>query len=269
MVIFPDGFALPAVPYLLMILLTGGIVAYVAIRQRPTITSSRVLALAPWMMLGAALHVQYVLNALPTAIRPLAGTPAVYLIVAIAAVGTWVSLESVIPSAYIAHALASVGTVAAVIAIAGVVFIDPNSIRVTVSVIGIGVSVILSGGVWVMLTRVVPETRLTVPMGAFAVFGHTLDAVSTAIGIDLLGFGERTPLSALIIEFAAGLPTEAAIGSGWLFIVVKILIVSVVVWVFADIADTAPTQSNILLTIISAVGFGPGVHNLLLFSVAG
>jgi uncharacterized membrane protein len=41
------------------------------------------------------------------------------------------------------------------------------------------------------------------------------------------------------------------------------------VWVFADIADTAPAQSNILLAIISAVGFGPGVHNLLLFSVAG
>ncbi|CAJ53303.1 DUF63 family protein [Haloquadratum walsbyi] len=269
MVIFPDGFALPAIPYLLTIIFAGGVVAYAAIRQRPTVTSSRVLALAPWMALGAALHVQYVLSALPPAIRPLAGTPAVYAIVTIAAIGTWVSLDLLVTSAYIAQILAGVGVVAALIAIAGVIAINPTSLRVTVSIIGIGVSVILSGGVWVMLTRIVPKTQLTAPMGTFAVFGHTLDGVSTTIGIDLLGFGERTPLSALIIEFASGLPTDAIIGSGWLFVVVKLLIVSVVVWVFADIADTAPAQSNILLAIISAVGFGPGVHNLLLFSVAG
>ncbi|ERG95367.1 DUF63 family protein [Haloquadratum walsbyi] len=269
MVIFPDGFALPAVQYILMIIFAGGVVMYAAIRQQPAITSSRVLALAPWMVFGAALHVQYVLEALPAAIRPLAGTPAVYVIVAIAAIGTLVTLDMLLASTYVAQALSVVGVVAAIIAVMGVVFIEPASLRVSVSFIGIGASVILASGVWVGLTRIVPETQLTAPMGAFAVFGHTLDGVSTAIGVDLLGFGERTPLSALIIEFASGLPTEAAIGSGWLFILVKLLIVSFAVWIFTDIADTAPAQSNILLTIISAVGFGPGVHNLLLFSVAG
>jgi Predicted membrane protein len=138
------------------------------------------------MALGAALHVQYVLSALPPAIRPLAGTPAVYAIVTIAAIGTWVSLDLLVTSAYIAQILAGVGAVAALIAIAGVIAINPTSLRVTVSIIGIGVSVILSGGVWVMLTRIVPKTQLTAPMGTFAVFGHTLDGVSTTLALTCL-----------------------------------------------------------------------------------
>jgi len=89
------------------------------------------------------------------------------------------------------------------------------------------------------------------------------------VGVDVLGFGERTPASRLIIEFADRLPTAEALGSGWLFVVVKLVLVGGVVVLFADYIEDEPTEGYLLLGFIAAVGLGPGVHNLLLFAVTG
>jgi uncharacterized membrane protein len=106
-------------------------------------------------------------------------------------------------------------------------------------------------------------------VGFLAVFGHALDGVSTAVGVDLLGFGERTPLSRAIIEFAATLPTEPYLGTVWLFVLVKLAVASGVVTLFADYVREDPSEGYALLGFVAAVGLGPGVHNLLLFTVLG
>ena len=85
----------------------------------------------------------------------------------------------------------------------------------------------------------------------------------------MLGSGERTPLSRLIIEFAAGLPAEPIIGAGWLFVLVKLGVASLVVWLFADLVEAEPRRSRLLLGFVAAVGLGPAVHNLLLFTISG
>ncbi|WP_020222266.1 DUF63 family protein, partial [Halarchaeum acidiphilum] len=104
--------------------------------------------------------------------------------------------------------------------------------------------------------------------GALVIFGHALDAATTAVGVDALGFGEQTPLSRVIMQFAGSLPTAPVLGVGWLFIAVKLVLAVGIVLLLADYVREAPTEGYLLLAFIAAVGLGPGAHNLLLFTVA-
>jgi uncharacterized membrane protein len=104
-------------------------------------------------------------------------------------------------------------------------------------------------------------------VGALAVFGHTLDGVSTAVGYDLLGFGEQTPLSRLIIEAGGALPTAEFIGSAWVFALVKVLVGVGIVALFEEYVRADPLEGYLLLGLVVAVGLGPGFHNLVLFAI--
>ncbi|WP_224334116.1 DUF63 family protein [Haloprofundus halobius] len=268
MQVLPEGFALPPLPYLLALVVGLSAVSYVLYRRGPELTDRHVLALAPWMVTGSALHVAYALGVLPPVLEPLMGTPSVYLSVAVVAGGVWVVADSVnwpVPSA-----LAATGVVAAIPAVGLPVAsaLSSGSFRPFWSTVAFVVSVVLGAAAWAALRAVRPETAVTRWAGALAVFGHTLDGVSTAVGLDVLPFGERTPLSRLIFEFAAELPTADLIGSGWLFVAVKLLLAGVVVTLMAEYVHEEPSEGFLLLALVAAVGLGPGVHNLILFAVA-
>jgi len=270
MAILPEGFALPPPAYLLLLVATGVPTAWALRRRRPPVTSARVLAFAPWMVFGSALHVLYVVDALPPLIRPLAGTPAVYVSVAIVAATAWLAVDAAFDGPTVARTLAAAGTVPAVATVGAVLAVGAaaDTFSPLLPAAGVVVATALAGAVWAALTRAVPDTRRTGALGTFAVFAHALDGVSTAVGVDLLGFGERTPLSRILIEFAAGLPTADAIGGGWLFVLVKIGVAALVVWLFADLIEVEPTQARLLLGFVAAVGLGPAVHNVLLFTIS-
>ena len=270
MALLPEGFALPPPAYLVGLLAAAGAVGWAVARRQPAVTTGRVFAFAPWMVLGSAAHVLYVRNALPDPIRPLGGTPAVYVAVAVGAVGVWLVADAALDGDSVSRALAATGGVFAtgtVVAV-GTVGVAGGSLSPGLPVAGALAAVVVAGAVWVGLTRAVPAVRPTGRLGAFVIFAHVLDGVSTAVRVDVLGFAERTPLSQVIIEFAAGLPTEPVLGTVWLFVVVKIGVASLVVWLFADLLREEPTRSRLLLGFVAAVGLGPAVHNLLLFSVA-
>ena len=71
------------------------------------------------------------------------------------------------------------------------------------------------------------------------------------------------------MDFAASIPTEATPGSGWLFVGVKVPLALVVIAAVEGLYEDEPLQARILLGFVAAVGFGPGIHNLLLFAVSG
>lgn len=268
MAILPEGFTLPPLPYLVGLAVAAAVVARTVARRRPAVTTERVLAFAPWMVLGSAVHVLYVSRGLPDVIRPLGGTPAVYVAVGTLAVGTWMLADAALGEAAVPRALAASGGVLALAAVVAVGVAAP-SLSPVVPAAAVVVATVLAAVAWVVFTRAVPAVRATGPLGAFVVFAHALDGVSTAAGVDVLGFGERTPLSRLIIEFAAGLPTEPTLGAGWLFVLVKLGVASLVVWLFVDFLEEEPTRARLLLGFVAAVGLGPAVHNLLLFTISG
>lgn len=269
MAVLPAGFSLPPLPYLLALLVGLGVVGWLLVRRRPPVTEWTVLALVPWVVLGAALHVLYVVDALPATVRPLAGTAAVYLTVGLGAGATWLVANRA--AAGTERLLGGAGTAVALgTVVAALVYSGSRGAFRPVPAVGIlVVAAAVAVATWVLVGRARPDVAVTGRPGFLAVAAHALDGVSTAVGVDLLGFGERTPLSRLVIEFAAGLPTAALVGSGWLFVLVKLGVASVVVVALAETVRESPTEGRLLLGFVAAVGLGPGVHNLLLFTVAG
>ncbi|WP_418286790.1 DUF63 family protein [Halorubrum sp. DTA46] len=287
--LLPEGTTLPPGPYLVAVLLAAGAVGLALRRRPPTVTDRHVLALAPWIALGSAAHVLYVIGALPPLLSPLAGSPTVYLTVGTLAGATWLGADAWLvadsdgsttadaadgtASAVDASAdrvplaLAAVGTALLLPVVAAALADGVSSTGARWSTVALVATGPIAAAVWVGLTRFRPEVAVTGSVGALTVFGHALDGISTAIGTSQLGFGERTPLSRLLLEFE-WLPSVPVLGEGWLFVLVKLAVATLVVWLFAAYVRETPAEGYLLLGFVAAVGLGPAVHNLLLFSVA-
>jgi uncharacterized membrane protein len=267
----PAGFALPPLPYLL-VLAVGLVAVAVGVRRRsPALGERHVLAFVPWILAGSCVHALYVVDALPPLLRPLGGTPAVYATLAVLGGATWLATDAALKEDRSARALAVGGVVAAVLACgAGVaVGLGRGSFAPAWPAVALVASLVVGAAAWLVLRRVVPRAGAAGAVGALAVVSHAVDGVSTAVGVDVLGFGERTPLSRVIIETAAALPTAEVLGAGWLFVVVKLLVASVVVVLLADLVEDDPREGLLLLGFVASVGLGPGAHNLLLFAISG
>lgn len=265
--VLPAGFGLPPLPYLLALALALAGVAVGIRRRDPVFGGRHVLALVPWMCVGAAGHVLYALGALPTALAPLFGTPSAYLTTAALAGIVWLAALSI--GGDDARVLGVAGAVALLPAAGGVVAhgLANETLSPGLPAAGLVAGAALGVGVGGLLYRLRDDAAIAGPAGLLAVAAHGVDGVTTAVGIDLLGFGERTPASRLIIEFAAGLPTAEALGAGWLFVLVKLAVACLVVVALAPTVREEPRYGYALLALVTAVGLGPGVHNALLFAV--
>lgn len=269
MPLLPAGFALPPLPYLLAIVLAGGAVAVALRRRDPAVSDRLVLALVPWMLAGAWLHVLHVVGAAPNLVDPLLGTPAAYLTTAILAGVVWLAVDA--RDGATERPFAAVGTgVAALVLAVGIQWgISEGTFSPAWPAVAAVLGVVLGLAVWVGTRRVYPGITDAGAAGALAVTTHSLDGISTAIGIDVLGATERTPLSRAIIEFGATLPTADLLGSAWLFVLVKLALGVGITALLAESVREVPRQGRLLLAFVAAVGLGPGAHNLLLFSIMG
>jgi uncharacterized membrane protein len=272
--LLPAGSTLPPVEYLLVLAVAFVAVAVSLRRIRLRVTDRVVVAFAPWMVLGSSCYVLYQVGGVPPVLRPLFGSPTVYLSVAIVAGAVWAATAAAglptgrwrLPS--VPGAVALVGSALAVVAVGWTLSAGVPGLTVVWPAVGVVVATVLATILWTSLRRAVPKTEQTGAVGALAVFGHTLDGVSTAVGLDVLGFGERSPVSRAIIEFAAGLPTADLLGAGWLFVLVKLALAALVVVFMSEYVRDEPAEGYLLLGAVAAVGLGPGAHNLLLFTIA-
>lgn len=265
--IVPDGFALPPTPYLLVLGVGVAILAAALIRLDPPFDERTVLALVPWMGVGGSLHVVYVLALAPVSIEPFLGTPAVYISTAIIAGMVWiVGLRLTERSDPVLGIVGMVGLVGVV------VYVLTGSLDTgwLWPVVAVALSIVVTGIVWGGLAYGLPRVvSVTAGSGLAVVFGHVLDGISTAIGVDVLQAGERSPVPRAIMRLAEQLPTAEALGAGWLFVLVKVLMAVGIVWLFVPFVEDTERQGHVVLALLAAVGLGPGVHNLLLFVVAG
>jgi uncharacterized membrane protein len=229
------------------------------------------------MVVGSALHALHEVGAFAGWLAPLFGTPAVYLTTFFVAGAVW--LFAVVGTAAgmfrsIPRLVGMVGVNVASVLMVYITWlgIQWGTIAPVWPVVALGASIVVTGAAIVLLGLTYTEAvALTEKAGAFVVFAHVLDGVTTAIGIDIIGVQERSPVPEAIMEFAAGLPTAQYVGSGWLFVLVKVALAMAIVALFADYVRDEPTRGFLALTAVGAVGFGPGVYNMLLFllSAAG
>lgn len=271
--VLPEGFALPPAGYLVPLVVVLGTSIAVLWTLRPSVADELVVAVVPWMIAGGAAHAMYVTEVAPAVLEPLFGTPAVYLTLGATAGTTWVLAEVLAsrrrgrsPAQY----LFGVGAVAAIASVIGLLTWQPSTtVEPVWPVAGVLASIALTAVAWVALGRYAPATTaLANWTGVVVLFGHVLDGVSTAIGIDVLAAGERSPLAELVLDVGSLLPWSSTIGTGWLFVLVKLALPMAVLVLFREYLEEAPSQARVLLAIIAAVGLGPGVHNTLLFLVS-
>ncbi len=91
--------------------------------------------------------------------------------------------------------------------------------------------------------------------GAVVLWGHLVDGFSTVVGVEHLGYGEKQPVSRMVIE---------VFGTAYAFVAVKIAIVLLILWAFdTRFFDDYRRTPYILLVAVLAVGLGPGTRNTL------
>jgi uncharacterized membrane protein len=263
--VLPAGTTLPPLPYIGLLVVSVGGAGILLHRTNPRVTEEIVLGTSPWMLAGAALYVVYELGLAPPGIEPLFSSPAVYLVAFVGASLVWVAALDV--GADPVGWLALSGLLVAMPAIVAVI-LSARSLAPVLPAIAAVAAAVLSGAIWWLLRAWEPQVEVLGWAGVLTVFAHALDGLTTVVGVVHLDFIERTPLSRFLLEFAAGAPVPL-LGAGWLFVVVKLLLGTGVAWLLAPTVRDHPRQGFLLLIVVIAVGFGPGVHNVLLFTALG
>ncbi len=275
--LLPADFGLPGPVYWVpvVLLLVAGVLVLYAVG--PPVTDWTAVALAPWVGVGSAFHVLYQQPAFFPAVRPLFGNPMVYLTTGTVVVFVWIVSEFVRelrpPEASNDRQLGAIGTGVLASLFGYSLFVAGPGLGVAIhpfwSALAFVTAGVLTAAGWVVLSvRASRSAAVAGKTGLVVLFGHTLDGVSTAFAVDAVPrFTERTPLSRAIIELGASLPTAEFVGSAWLFVLVKMVLAGVVVVAFRESYRDRPQATRLLLTLVAAVGLGPGVHNVLLLVV--
>jgi len=276
--VLPTGFGLPPLQYL--VVLVGGVflITAVLVALEPPVDQRTVVALAPWMALGGALHAlnQPPIELYDAMLAPLFGTPSVYLTTFNTMGTVWVLLSFFgVRTGHddsISRNLGLVGTgILTVILLLSAItalrsdLIDPvwPALAVLLSLFVAAIAVLV---VALWRTPLVIRARYAAPV---VIFAHVFDGISTAVGTDVLGVSERSPVPRAIMEFAGTLPTAPTIGAGWLFVVVKLLVAVGVVVLMDDYLSEEPIEASLILSVVAAVGLGPATNNIVLFLFAG
>lgn len=271
MAVLPSGLVVPPLAQLAVLVLATIAVGGALYALAPTVDRRLVVAAVPWMVVGAAAHALYLVapeTAFPAVLSPFVTAPAVYLATAVVAGGVWAALTATETPVEAVTGLGAVGSVAvlALFAVAGLRG-GLDGIKPFWPLAGVVISVAITAVVFLLVREVVDTVESIQTIAVLAIFAHALDGVTTTIGIDILGTGERSPLPATIMDFAGQLPTASLIGTGWLFVLVKLAIAVGIVVAFADYFEEDPTQGTILFLAIVAFGLGPAVNNIVLFAL--
>lgn len=271
--VLPAGFELPEwyiLVSLLVVLIGIGIILWAI---SPPVPDKLILAFTPWIMFGATLHVLYKLEAFPSNIEMIFSSPTVYLTLAVVMGFVWIAgifLSAAGLQRSMSRFVGITGTGFFVVFAHVAIFLgwEGGAFDPFWPVVAVIVAGIIAAVAWMLVslwfTELAAATGLT---GALVIFSQALDGVSTAIGFDVLGAGEEVPLSAIILDLGTSLPTAEVLGGGWLFVVVKVVLAVVVIGLFTDLVREWPHKARLGLAFVIAVGLGPGVHNLLLFTV--
>jgi len=245
---------------------------------RPPVTRAVVLGFAPWMVLGGLLHVLHRMHLavdeelLPGSVAVLFSAPSVYLTTALLAGLVWAAVGATRDGGDRARAAAPLAATGTLTTLAVGVFgareagrefaLDP-----ALALAGLVGSLALAGVVSLALAAWRPAVvEATGSVGALVVFAHVFDALTTAIGVELLDAGERSTAPQFVLDLAAALPTADLLGVAWLFVLLKVALAVGIVVLFHDYVKERPGEGALFLGVVAAVGLGPGAHNFFLFA---
>ncbi|CCQ32400.1 Membrane of protein [Halorhabdus tiamatea SARL4B] len=275
--VLPSGFVVPALPYLVVLGLGLLLTTLLLLGLEPPVGKGHVLALLPWMAVGGIAHGFYQIpnppGLYPEWAGPLFGAPAVYLTTYVLVATVWLllivlgtatnSLDRVVTY------LGATGLGVLLVFLGVIIWqgMGPElSFQPLWPTVAFLVALVLTATTYFLVSlKWTGEVARTGVAGVAVVFAHAFDGVITTVGKDVLGAHERTPIPATIMDFAGQLPTAEYIGSGWLFLVVKLLLATAVVVAFAEYIEERPARGSLFLALITAVGIGPAMNNVVIY----
>jgi uncharacterized membrane protein len=250
------------------------------------------LALVPFVFFGGALRVvedavnaARVADATPALTYPwnaLIISPVIYFTVfaitlvavvgsvRLARAGVTDGYERPLVAAGTALVVVTVGYLAVLAATTGYVEFHPLILVVTL----VGATAAAAVTWWLVLRYAPDVTAGTGRIGPVVVWGHAVDGVANVVGIDWgaeLGLRAdlvpKHPANRFVIDVTqAVLPRSIAqiTGTGWPFLLLKLVVAVVAVWLFnEEIYEESPRYTVLLLVAILAVGLGPGTRDML------
>ncbi|MDG5776394.1 DUF63 family protein [Haloarculaceae archaeon H-GB2-1] len=272
--VLPSGLVVPELEYVLGLAVLTVVVVVLLVSMDSAVTNATVVAFGPWMVIGGGLHAFYVIRAFPRWAMPLFSAPAVYVTTFDLLCLVWLGAQFVArvwdKPAVVPRYVGGVGTGVLIVLVGslfwqavpfgGPHFLWPATIVLVSGMLTVVVYFLVS--IW--RTEAVSRVGLA---GMLVVLAHTLDGISTAVGVDVLGTGERSPLPRAIMEFAGTLPTAEVVGVGWLFVLVKLVVAVVLLVYISAWVDDDPTWGRLALAFTAALGLGPASNNLFLFVI--
>ncbi len=241
----------------------------------PSVDRRTVLALTPWMVVGGAVHALYTAGAYPTSfsLRAFFGPVTVYFTTVVAAGLVWAMMTTASQLAEgdsrDAQYLTAAGTGAALSALAIVLSRATNAEAIVPAFAGLVVAAVVAAVVYLAVTVLhTPTLVQTGLLGLVVVFAHALDAVTAAVGVEMLDRGAGDGRTAWLLAQAADLPVPAVLGTGWVVVVVRLAVAVVAVVVVAAVVDRPDLRDrarvgHVALGVVAAAGLGPGVHRFL------
>ncbi len=224
-------------------------------------TKSFFYALVPYGFLGGALRVVEDTGSFEAPLAYFFISPVIYItmfvftaVVFLAAV--YAQREGIVDD--YAKPVAGAGVVAFAAVGAYLVYfgVTEAAVDLWIPVVVVAGATVFFAVVWFPLERLAPDVnKATGLMGAVLLWAHFLDASSTILGVEYLGYGEKQPIVQSIIDLT---------GTTYSFAVVKAAIVLLIIYAFDEqFFEEFRRLPYLLLVAVLAVGLGPGTRNTL------
>lgn len=139
----------------------------------------------------------------------------------------------------------------------------------------VGLATLIAVAVYLGFERYAPEVNAgTGILGLVVLWGHAVDGVANVAATDwvhrfydLGPYGSKHVFNQFVIDVTSAVQPEwlnAAIGTAWPFLVVKVAVAAAIVYLFDEtFMEENPRYSIMLLGAVVAVGLGPGTRDVL------
>ena len=238
-------------------------------REKPQIKPGTVFAIVPWTVLAASLLIYSSFSEFPEYARPLA-TPLTITIATLFLFGFFYLLFDQLAAmngsqSSLDYYIGAMGVGTALILVLIIIMLGGFSLAdlLWLTVIPI-ISGMLATMAIILFTMLSPDVAAyTGIVGWLAVTAHVMEAITTAVRLEIFGPEAHTIITRSLAELSNNIPILATVPFGWEYVVLRLLIAVILVAVIAPVVRNSPRRGYVALGIFTILGVYPAAYDIL------